>query len=143
MAVLYAANATSAFNTNPPTKNGPEVGGGKLRVLTDTVTYATQTTSDTIVLFGKRIPVGATVVAGYLTTSVTTSTATIAIGITGSTTKYKAAGAVTTTDVPQWFGTAAGGLSQTTTEEQVFITIGTASLPASGTLDVVLFYVVE
>lgn len=143
MAVLYAANATAAFNTNPPTKNGPEVGGGRLRVMTDTITYAAQTTSDTIVLFGKKLPVGATVLGGQITTSVTTGTSTVALGITGSTTKYTAATAYTAVNIPTNFGSAAGVGSVTTAEEQLFFTIGTGSLPASGTMDVVLFYVVD
>ena len=50
MAVLYATNATNAFNTNPPVKGGPETGGGSVRVLRDSLTYATQTTSDTVVI---------------------------------------------------------------------------------------------
>jgi len=143
MAVLYAANATSAFNTNPPTKNGPEVGGGRLRVMTDTITYASQTTSDTIVLFGKKLPIGATVLGGTITTSVTTGTSTVALGITGSTTKYLSATAYTTANIPVNFGSAAGVGSVTTAEEQLFFTIGTGSLPASGTMDVVLYYVVD
>ena len=76
-------------------------------------------------------------------TSVSTSTATIAIGISGSTSKYLSATAYTTANVPTNFGSAAGVLSVTTAEEQLFITIGTASLPAAGTLDVILYYVVN
>ena len=143
MAVFYAANATNAFNTNPPVKGGPEVGGGRVRAMTDTVTYAAQTTSDTIVLFGKKLPVGAVVLGGEVVTSATTGTSTIAIGITGSTTKYLAATAYTTANIPVKFGSAAGVLATTTAEEQLFITIGTGNLPASGTLDVILYYVVD
>lgn len=143
MAVLYAANATAAFNTNPPTKNGPEVGGGRLRVMTDTITYAAQTTSDTIVLFGKKLPVGATVLGGQITTSVTTGTSTVALGITGSTTKYTAATAYTAVNIPTNFGSAAALNVPLTAPEQLFLTIAAASLPASGTLVVSVKYVVD
>lgn len=142
MAVLYATNATNAFNTNPPVKGGPETGGGSVRVLRDTVTYATQTTSDTIVLGGKKLPIGATVLYVTMQTTVTTGSATLALGITGTVAKYKAAGAVTTVDVPQIYGVTAGTVA-TTTEEQLFLTIGGASLPGSGTLIVNVFYVVD
>jgi hypothetical protein len=50
---------------------------------------------------------------------------------------------VTTTDQPQLFGLAAvvGAADPAlSAEEQVFVTIGTASLPGSGTLVVDLYY---
>ena len=140
MAVLYAASATQVFNTNPPTKVSPARHGGKVRVLSDVVTYATQTTSDTIVVGGGRLPIGAQVLYVLMTTDTTTGSATLALGITGTVAKYKAAGAITTTNVPQIFCPAAAQLTAITTEEQLFLTIAGASLPGSGTLTVQVFY---
>lgn len=140
-AYLSTDLAGSANQTSVPTGYKPSatVYGARLRRLRGLFTYNTQTTSDTLVI--GSLPTGATVAFGAITTSVSTSTATLAIGITGSTGKYKAAGAVTTADVPQLFGlSAANGGSPLSAEEQVFITIGTASLPGSGTLVVDLFY---
>ena len=132
----------SANQTAAPTgyKPSASVYGGRVRRLRGTFTYNTQTTSDTLTV--GTLPAGATFVSGAITTSASTSTATLAIGITGTTGKYRAAAAVTTTDVPQLFGTAAtvGAASPLSAEEQVIVTIGTASLPASGTLVVDLFY---
>lgn len=143
MAVLYAANATNAFNTNPPVKSPPSAHGGRVRVLSDTVTYATQTTSDTIIVGGGRLPVGARVLFVKMTTSVTTGSATLSLGITGTTAKYKSLAAITTADVPQTFGPAAALNVPLTAEEQLFLTIGGASLPGSGTLVVAVYYVVD
>lgn len=144
MAQFFAANATKVFNTNPPVKVSPSGRGGEVRVLTDTVTYAAQASGDTIVVGGGKLPLGAVVLGGFLTTSVTTGSATLAVGISGTAAKYKAAAAVTTTDVPQWFGIASGALGDgITAEEQILLTIGGASLPGSGTLDFVLLYVLN
>lgn len=143
MAVLYGAAAANAFNVSPPVKNSPAEHGGTIRSLTDTVTYATQTTSDTIVIGGGELPVGARVLEVVMTTSVSTGSATLALGITGSVAKYKAAGAVTTINVPQIFGVTAGLNVPLTAPERLFLTIAGASLPASGTLVVSVKYVVE
>lgn len=143
MTVFYADKATDVFNTNPPVKVSPAAHGGRVRVLSDTVTMAAQTTSDTIVLFGGRLPVGAQVLYGVLTTSATLGSSQIAIGITGSTGKYRAAATFTSTNTPTLFGVAAGLLTPVTTEEQIFITISAADLPSSGTLHVQLFYALD
>lgn len=120
-------------------KPSASVYGARLRRIRATFTYATQTTSDTLVV--GVLPTGATVFQVALNTSVSTSTATLALGITGTTGKYRAAAAVTTTDAPQVAMLAARAAdSPLTAEETVFLTIGTASLPSSGTLVVDIIY---
>ena len=130
------SNTTTGTATTVPVgyKPAATVYGARAKLFRATVTYATQTTADTIVLF--NLPTGVTFTKGWAYTSVTTATATIAIGSAGATGKYRAAAAITTTDVPVDFGitAAAGAVLPSTAEETVFITIGTASLPASGTL---------
>jgi hypothetical protein len=133
----------SANQTAAPVGYKPRasVYNARLKRLRGTFTYATQTTSDTLVV--GNLPAGATFAYGLVNTSVTTSTATIAIGITGTTAKYRAAAAVTGVDTPALFGTVAtqGAADPAlAAEETVFCTIGTAPLPASGTLVVDLFY---
>src|SRR5438034_3377617 len=54
---------------------------GNVRCFAETVTYATQTTSDTIEV--GLLPKGAVFLFGLITTSVSTGSATLAIGITG------------------------------------------------------------
>lgn len=143
MAVLYGTSANLVFNTNPPTKVAPSRHGGRLRVLADDVTFATQTTSDTIIIGGGRLPIGAQVQYVTITTDTSTGAATLALGITGSVAKYKAAGAVTTVNVPQIFGVTAALLTPITTEEQLFFTIAAASLPASGRMVVAVYYTID
>jgi len=143
MAILYADKATDVFNTNPPVKASPAAQGGRVRVVSDSVTMAAQTTSDTIVLFGGKLPVGAQVLYGVLTTTTSLGSAEIAIGVTGTTGKYRASAVFTATNTPTLFGVASNLLTPLTSEEQVFITIAAASLPGSGTLHVQLFYALD
>lgn len=109
---------------------------------TFTLSATAVTTSDT--LYIGNLPAGATFAFGILTASVTMgASATLAIGTTGSTGKYRAAAVFTAADTPTLFGvnTAVGAADPAlAAEEKVFITIGAASLPTSGTLVVDLYY---
>lgn len=100
----------------------------------------TQTTSDTLVI--GNLPAGATFAYGVLTASATLgASATIAIGPSTSTGKYRAAAVFTTADTPTLFGiTAATSAAPLAAEEQVIVTIASASLPSTGTLVVDLYY---
>jgi hypothetical protein len=133
-----SANLTSAPVGYKPRAT---VYGARLKSLRGSFTLNTQTTSDTLVV--GNLPAGATFAFGLLTSSASLSTATVAIGIAGTTGKYRAAAVFTATDTPTLFGTAAtvGAADPAlTAEEQVIVTIATASLPASGTFVVDLFY---
>ena len=111
---------------------------GTLRAQTAVVTMATQTTSDTIVV--GALPKGSIFLYGILNNSATMgASATVAIGITGTTGKYRAAATKTTT-TPEVFGVGGNHGVVLTAAETVFITIAVASLPASGTFSVTLVY---
>lgn len=114
--------------------------GGRLKRLRATVTLASQATTDTLLL--GNLPAGATFAYGVLNTTASLGTATLAIGIAGTTGKYRAAGTFTSTDTPTLFGTAAqaGLAAPLAAEEPVIGTIATAALPSSGTLVVDLYY---
>jgi hypothetical protein len=137
MATLYGSYSAGLANT-PPTPADGDLQLARVRVLSEKITLATQTTSDTIVL--GVLPIGATFLYGALTSTVSLGTSTVAIGISGTTGKYRAAATFTATDTPTLFGVTSAKASKLTTAETVFITIGTASLPGSGTLHVDLFY---
>ena len=112
--------------------------GARLKRLRATFTLSATavTTSDTLVV--GNLPAGATFAFGVLTAS-----ATLAIGTSGSTGKYRTAATFTTADTPTMFGnTAAVGAADPalSAEEQVIVTVGTASLPTSGTLVVDMYY---
>lgn len=137
MAVLYGAYTTPR-STTPVGQVDGSVQGGHVRVYREKITLASQTTSDTIVVAFPSS--GETFLYGVLNGDVGLGgTATIAIGIAGATGKYRAA-AIHNVAGPTLFGVTAGGASKLTADETVFITIGAASLPASGTLLVDLYF---
>lgn len=137
MATLYAAEAAN-YATSGAMAYGYEQGASVV-VYAATITLATQTTSDTIVL--AKVPEGCRFAYGMLNSTVSLGTSTIAIGVSGSTGKYRAAATFTATQTPTPFGVVAATNTRVGSGgETIFITIATASLPASGTLDVQLYF---
>lgn len=139
MTVYYSAELAN-YNSTPVVKPSALNGvGAPVRRYTATITLASQTTSDTIVI--AQVPAGADFAYGILTSSVTLGSSTIAIGYSGATGAYRAAATFTTTDTPTLFGPAAAvKTAPLAAEQQVFITIATANLPSSGTLVVDLYF---
>lgn len=139
MTIFYSAE-TTGIDSNPMIKPAAPNGYfSRLRRFRATVTLASQGTSDTIVL--ADIPAGMVFAGGELTSSVSLSTSTIAIGTAASTGKYKAAGTFTATDTPTPFGvTTAMAMAPLAAPDRVIVTIGTAALPASGTLVIDLYF---
>lgn len=143
----YLSNELAGTTTGLSTSAGvgykprASVYGGRLKRLRATITLASQTTSDTLAL--GNLPAGAVFAFGVITSTVSLGTSTLAVGISGTTGKYRTAATFTATDTPTTFGNAAqvaqsdAGLSA---EEAVIGTIATANLPASGTLIVDLYY---
>lgn len=120
--------------------------GGHVRVYREQITLsagppAVGTTADTIVVAYPSK--GEQFLFGVLTSTVSLGTSTIAVGVAGATGKYRAAAAFTAVDTPTLFGGGAaglGGLGKLAADEEVFLTIGTANLPTSGTLTVDLYF---
>jgi hypothetical protein len=121
----------------------PEVAdvGGRLRVFNEKITLAGQATTDTIAV--ARLPKGARVLYGVLTTDTSLGSSTIAIGVAGSTGKYRTAATFTATNTPTPFGNAAAVGEPLAADEEVIITIGAASLPGAGTLRVQMVFTVD
>ena len=114
---------------------------GKVRVAVDELTMASQAAGAHNTAL--HLPIGAVPLFGIVETSLTLGTATLAIGITGSTGKYRAAATFTATDTPTLFGVGAAIGEALTAAEDVILTTAVAALPASGTLRVFIFYSVE
>ena len=116
--------------------------GARLKRLRATVTMASQTTSDTLLL--GNLPAGAVFAFGLMTVSASTGSATLAIGYSGTAGAYRAAAALTTTDTPTLFGVTATGPAASdagsTTETPIIGTIAGATMPSSGTMVVDIFY---
>ena len=110
---------------------------GNVRVKRATITLAAQASADTILIAKKRA--GEAFLYGMIHASATLgSTATIAIGVSGATGKYRAA-AVHTATVPTLFGVNAS-IEEETADEDVIITIAAAALPGAGRLVVDMYF---
>ena len=138
MATTYATEV-AGFGTTPNTKPDGGIHGGRLRRFRASFTMASQASGDDIVL--AKIPAGYRFAFGILNASATMgASATVAIGISGSTGKYRAA-AVFTAAAPALFGVnTAADDDALTAEETVLLTVAVAALPGSGTGYVDLYY---
>jgi len=111
---------------------------GAVHVFNETFALAGQPTTDTVEI--ARLPKGAIPLYGIIESDTSLGTSTVAIGTAVDTGKYRAPATFTATDTPTLFGVGAGIGEALLEEETVILTIGTAALPASGTLRVMFFY---
>jgi len=97
-----------------------------------TLTGTGVTTADTLNI--AIMPSGAIFQWGQIASGVSLATSTVAIGITGTTGKYRAAAVFTAVDTPTPFGVAAIMANQTplTGDERIIGTIAVATLPVTG-----------
>lgn len=119
------------------TTPAPGFVGGTVRMFNEQITLAAQADTDTIEV--GKLPKGAIPLYGVIVSSVSLATSTVAIGVTGTAGKYRAA-SVLTALTPEVFGAVGGVGEALAAEETVIATVGTLALPASGTLRVMLFY---
>jgi hypothetical protein len=138
MTVFYSAEMDGLLNSVPVSLPSGGVVDGNVRVKRSTITLDTQTTSDTIVI--AKAKAGEAFMYGVLNSSATLgASATIAIGVTGSTGKYRAAATHTAANTPVLFGVNSA-VATLAADEEIFITIATANLPASGSLVVDMYF---
>ena len=135
MTVLYSEEMAGLVASPVSLPSGAIV-DGNVRVKRATITLAAQATTDTIVIAKKRA--GEAFLFGMVHAGVSLGASTIAIGVTGTTGKYRAA-AVQTATIPTIFGVNAA-VEEETADEDVFITIAAAALPASGRLVVDMYF---
>lgn len=132
------ASEVAGLGTTPVTNSNGAVQGGRVRRFRATITLASQAVDDTVVL--AQVPAGYAFAYGILNASATLGSSTIAIGIAGTAAKYRAA-AVFTAAAPTLFGiSTAVDDAPLTAQEVVILTNTTATLPASGTLIVDLYF---
>ncbi len=141
MTVFYGAQMAKLRNTVPQDLPAVADVHGRVRCFNEKVTLAAQTTSDTIEV--AKLPKGARVLYGIINTDTSLGSTTVAIGITGTTGKYRAAATFTATNTPTLFGVVAGVGEALTAEEIVFLTLAAATLPGSGILRVQIFYTLD
>lgn len=141
MTVYYGDQMTKLRNTTPRAAPSVSLVGGRLRTWHEHVTLATQTTSDTIEV--GWLQKGSVFQYGLLLADTSLGSTTVAIGITGTTGKYRTAATFTTTNQPVLFGNLAASGVALTADEIIFLTLGAASLPGSGSLDIMFFYTID
>jgi len=137
---IYYATELAPRNAVPVGQVDGSVVGGHVRVRRATIPMinpAYQTT-DTIVV---ALPdIGDAFLYGVINADVTMGSTTIAIGITGTTGKYRAATTFAAA-APTLFGASpAGGWPKLTAVETIFLTLAAAALPTTGTLTVDTFW---
>ena len=139
MATTYATEV-SGISTIPTTKNNGGLQGGRVRCFRATIPYDGQASGDDIVL--AEVPAGYVFSHGVITASATAgASATIAIGVSGATGKYRTAATFTAANTPTLFGNAAAmDDAALTAAETVLATVGTASLPNSADFAVIELY---
>ena len=140
MVTTYSTEAQPALNTVPAKRADGSVWTAKLRRHRATIALAGQGSGDDIVLF--RVPAGSVFAFGVLNTSVSLGgTATIAVGVSGTTNRYKNAATFTAPNTPTLFGktTEVSGAALVA-DTDVLLTIGAAALPGSGTLVVDMYF---
>lgn len=134
MAVVYGTNLAPRGAT-PVAQSDGAVVSGHVRIRREVINLASQaviTTSDTIPV--AYADPGDVFLFGTLTANATMgATATLAIGIVGTTGKYRTAAVFTATETPTLFGNTAAN-TKLTAAETISITIAAASLPAAGIL---------
>jgi hypothetical protein len=106
---------------------------GKLNAIVMPIVFASQASGDTIEL--GDLPPGWRTLAGLINGDTSTATATLALGISGTAGKYRAAAVFTAINAPALFGVFAGQ-TRLAAKERVIATVGTAALPAAGTMSI-------
>lgn len=140
MVTTYSTEAQPALNTVPARRVDGSVWTARLRRYRATITLAGQGSGDDVVLF--RVPAGSVFAYGVLNTSASLGgTATIAVGVSGTTNRYKNAATFQAPNTPTLFGkTAEVSGAALAADTDIVLTIGTAALPGSGTLVVDMYF---
>ena len=137
----YFSNEQQWLGNQFPSPAGDEALGGRKRIyratinldapkLSQTTVGAGVLTTDTVSL--GVIPPNMRFVRGYVTTSVSLGTSTIAIGNVTTPAKHKAAAVLTATDTPTLFGTALiMAATPLNTSEEILLTVAVANLPTT------------
>lgn len=145
--VQYLPRELRGLGDTPPNGIGAEPGiGDRVRVFRSTIhldaPYISSTsnaaqwlTTDTALLVPGSMVRGMRFLYGMLATSLSLGTSTVAIGVAGTTGKYRAAATFTAVDTPTLFGAVLTGSAPSvlTADDNIIMTIGVANLPNTAT----------
>lgn len=125
-------------------QKNPYEAGGKVKIAYGYLTLAAQTVGAQTFTNGTlSVPEGAIVKSIEISSTVSLGTSTIAIGDGTTADKYKAAATFTTANIPVKAGKAAALFTAVSARESIVLTTAAATLPASGTLNVCVEYVID
>lgn len=136
----WYSNELAGIDSTPVVKPSATQGyGARVKRFTATIALASQASGDTVVL--ADVPAGFKFAYGVLNTDTSLGTATIEIGDASSAASYLAAETFTSTNTPTLFGKVAEvSAAASAASDRLILTVGTAALPASGTLVVDLYF---
>lgn len=141
MANSFSRETAASLGGTAYAKSDGRVLQAKLKRVRATIDYDGQAAADTITL--GKLPPGASFAFGIITATATFgAAATLAIGVVGDATAFRAAAIHTTADTPTLFGIAADIAAAPFAEEKTLIaTVGAAAAPNSADYLVVdIFY---
>lgn len=153
MTIAYAPNCSLLVNnTGGNVQSLPDVRvGGKLRTWTERIALLGQAPS--VQTMVARLPYGTVPISLSISVDTSLSNATIAVGDINNASRFSAAGTYTSTNgstnainvatkgIPLTTCYANDSTSSNTNFEDVLLTIGTSSLPATGTMVIITEYV--
>ena len=114
---------------------------GRVRVLSDAITLASQAVNDTIPI--GKLPSGARVTHGMITTGTSLGSSRPVVGTATDDDAFASSLTVTSTVAPVFFSKGDVGKTALTEATEVIVKVKTAAFPSSGTAVVTLFYVVD
>lgn len=135
---VFSGVTMTKLNAETPTPEPGSVNGAVQVFNEEYVVLGSEATTDTIEV--GKLPKGARFLYGLFQMSDVQSTSTVAIGITGTTGKYRAA-AVIVPGTPQLFGVNQGDVL--TAEETIIITIAVADFDTADVMRVKIFYTLD
>ena len=114
---------------------------GRVRVLSDVITLASQAVNDTIPI--GTLPVGARVTHGMVVVSTSLGSSRPTIGTASDDDAFASSLSISSSTEPTFFAKGDLGKDALTETTEIIVKVKTAALPASGTAVVTLFYVVD
>ncbi len=143
MANFYGSNMTSILSSPPSdgTKLDAALTGAKVRAFVETVTLSSAINSDgtSAQIYIARIPANSRFLKAEVVSTVSLTTSTLAV-TDGTTTFAPAKAYGTTADAIVAYGDGDYVGDEVTAETDLYLTVGTAALPASGEVKVVTYF---
>jgi hypothetical protein len=141
MADVYGVDYTNAFQTTPQVNAAAANAGGRVRAITDTITFAGDAAGTVAYLGGTKLPDGATII-GWTVDSADLGTGnTVTLKAVGTTTKTLSAALAVDSGASVHTETDTAGFVPQTADGESAITLTTAVAASTGLVSVIVFYV--